>query len=129
MSDYATLCRNYIAAKPEAQSDFPFGPETEVWRIRGKMFALFMSNFKGRAAVNLKCEPGEAQALRDVFEAVIAAYHMNKKHWNTVLLDASLPLSEFERQVDHSYALVLQGLRKKEREALIALYGEQLLKK
>ena len=124
---YVEQAHAFITAKPEAQASFPFGPEAEVFKLRGKMFALWMPNFQGKAAVNLKCQPDQAQALRDVFDAVIAGYHMNKKHWNTVFLDGSVPLAEFERQLDHSYALVANGLAVKEKKALVSLYGEQLL--
>ncbi|WP_370979859.1 MmcQ/YjbR family DNA-binding protein [Agaribacterium sp. ZY112] len=128
VEDYQQQCKAYVAAKQEAKASFPFGPEAEVFKIRGKMFALWMEDYQGCVAVNLKCDPEQAPALRDVFEAVSAGYHMNKKHWNTVRLDGSLPLAEFVRQLDHSFALVAKGLPKKEREALQSLYGPELLR-
>lgn len=77
--------------------------------------------------MNLKCDPMQAQELRDIFEAVIPGYHMNKKHWNTVILDGSIPNSEIERMIDHSYTLVVKGLRKKERSQLQLHYSDAVL--
>ncbi|WP_417355439.1 MmcQ/YjbR family DNA-binding protein [Gallaecimonas pentaromativorans] len=114
--------RQYLLSKPEAIEDFPFGPEAAVYKIRGKMFAL-TGHFLGGDAVNLKCDPHQALALRDIFSAVKPAYHMNKLHWNTLLLDGTVPAGEIERMVDSSYALVVAGLKKKDREAIKAKYG------
>ena len=116
----------YLAAKPEAVLDYPFGPEAAVYKIMGKMFALVMVR-SGVLAVNLKCDPQQAMALRDVFDAVQPGYHMNKKHWNTVLLDGSLPQGEVERLIDHSYSLVVKSLKKAERLGLEARHGTQNL--
>ncbi|VAW70426.1 hypothetical protein MNBD_GAMMA10-3193, partial [hydrothermal vent metagenome] len=75
-------------------------------------------------SVNLKCEPCKAAALRDVFDAVIPGYHMNKLHWNTVILDGSIAPAQIREMVDHSYALVVKGLKKVEKNSLILAYGE-----
>lgn len=79
------------------------------------------------ARINLKCEPDEALILRDMFEAVLPGYHMNKKHWNTVLLDESIPMSEIERQIDMSYRLVVKSMKKAERQMLEVKYGSEVL--
>jgi len=126
-SEYADFCKRLLLAKPEACEDFPFGPQAAVYRIRGKVFAI-MTRAAAEPSVNLKCDPDHALALRDMFPGVIPGYHMNKKHWNTVLLNAEMPDSELKRMVDHSYALVVKGLRKLEREALVAQYGREILK-
>lgn len=118
----STALRQYLLSKPEAVEDFPFGPEIAVYKVRGKMFAL-TGHFLGGEAVNLKCDPHQAMALRDIFSAVKPAYHMNKLHWNTVLLDGSLPQGELQQQVDASFALVVAGLKKKERDAFKAKYA------
>ena len=115
--------RDYLLAHPEAVEDFPFGPEVSVFKVKGKMFAT-LGIEKGVARTNLKCDPNEAQALRDIFSGVLPGYHMNKKHWNTVLLDGSVPDFEVERMMDRSYGLVVKGLRKVEREALLLAFGE-----
>jgi len=72
--------------------------------------------------MNLKCDPAEAFILRDIFESVKPGYHMNKAHWNTVILDQSIPQGEIERMIDNSYSLVFKGLKKAERTRLETLY-------
>lgn len=116
-------CRTYCLARPEATEDFPFGPEVAVYRVRDKMFALYSVDQTGLGSVNLKCDPLQAQALRDIFPAVTAGYHMNKKHWNTVLLDGSVPPGELRRMIDHSYALVVKKLPRTERQFLERRYA------
>lgn len=107
----------YLLAKPETIEDYPFGPDVMVPKVKGKMFAT-LGTEKGIARINLKCDPDEAQALRDIFDSVIPGYHMNKKHWNTVILDGSVPQGEIERMIDNSYLLVIRSLTKAQREAL-----------
>jgi predicted DNA-binding protein (MmcQ/YjbR family) len=99
----------YLLSQPEAVEDYPFGTEAAVFKVRNKMFGLLMQA-NGEARINLKCDPDEALALRDIFPAVTPGYHMNKKHWNTVLLDGSVPDGEIERMIDNSYLLVVQGM-------------------
>ena len=123
--------QTYLQSKPESELCFPFDPDVLVFKIMGKMFALLSpSGGKSpnkRPQMNLKCDPMHAQELRDVFEAVIPGYHMNKKHWNTVILDGSIPDSEIERMIDHSYTLVVKGLRKAERHQLQLHYDDKVL--
>jgi len=123
--DYATA-KTYLLSQPESEEDFPFGPDVAVFKVRKKMFAT-LAEEDGLARMNLKCDPDEALALRDVFDAVIPGYHMNKKHWNTVLLDGSIPAPEIERMVDNSYALVVKGLPKAQRQALEVAYGSGVI--
>lgn len=118
--------KKYLLGKPQAFEDFPFGPKAAVYKINGRMFALLTEN-KGAERINLKCEPNQAFILRDIFPAVLPGYHMNKKHWNTVVLDGSIPAGELERMIDHSYALVVKKLKKAERTALEISYGPKLL--
>lgn len=113
----------YLLDKPEAVEDYPFGPDAAVFKVKQKMFAL-LSVKNGVINMNLKCDPYKAAALRDVYEAVIPGYHMNKLHWNTLLLDGSIADLEVKNMIDHSYALVVNGLRKVEKNALILAYGE-----
>lgn len=115
--------RAYLLGRPEAMEDFPFGPDVAVFKVRGKMFATLADN-AGTANVNLKCDPDEALALRDIFTAVKPGYHMNKKHWNTVILDGSIPAGEIERMIDASYALVVKKLSKQQRLALELAHGK-----
>ncbi len=116
--------RAYLLARPEAVEDFPFGPDAAVMKIKGKVFAILGEGQRG-ARVNLKCEPREALILRDIFAGVTPGYHMNKKHWNTVLLDGSVPRAEIERMMDRSYGLVVKGLKKSQRDALLLAHGEE----
>ncbi len=109
--------RKYLLSKPEAYEDYPFGPEATVYKVKNKMFALTYQE-KKHLHINLKCDPMEAVQLRDVFDAVLPGYHMNKTHWNTVVLDGSVPVFELERMIDNSYMLVVKKLKKHERFAL-----------
>jgi predicted DNA-binding protein (MmcQ/YjbR family) len=123
--DYETV-KAYLLNKPEAIEDYPFGADILIAKIKGKMFASLTTN-QGTTMMNLKCDPAHAQELRDVFDAVKPGYHMNKKHWNTLALDGSLPDSELERLIDHSYTLVFKKLKKSERQAMEVNYGAALL--
>lgn len=118
-----------LKSMPESEECYPFGDDVAVFKIRGKMFATFSLDYQGHPAMNLKCEPMQALALRDVFESVIPGYHMNKKHWNTIILDGSVPKAEIERMIEHSYGLVVKSLKKAERQALIAKYGAELVER
>lgn len=118
--------RDYMLGLPEAREDFPFGPDVAVMKIKDKMFAtLAMSGASPRA--NLKCDPDEAVMLRDIFDSVLPGYHMNKRHWNTVVLDGDVPRPEIERMIDRSYGLVVKTLRKPQREALILAHGQDAI--
>mgnify|MGYP001139574516 CR=1 FL=1 len=114
--DYQSA-RNYLLSKPEALEDFPFGRDVAVFKVKSKMFAT-LSTDQDVAQMNLKCDPDEAFALRDMFAAVIPGYHMNKKHWNTVILDRSIPANEIQRMIDRSFCLVVKGLKKADRQYL-----------
>jgi predicted DNA-binding protein (MmcQ/YjbR family) len=124
-------CSNYLASKPEATLDFPFDPDVYVYKVCGKMFALVSPSGnqtpEKHPQMNIKCDPDHALELRDVFEAVIPGYHMNKRHWNTIILDGSLPASEIQRMIDHSYALVAKKLTKAQRTPLELKYGPEAL--
>ncbi len=129
--DYQTT-NKYLLSKPEAIKDYPFGPDVAVMKVCNKMFATLSesnsSKNKGEfSQMNLKCDPDEALALRDIFPAVIPGYHMNKKHWNTVILDQSIPAGEIERMIDRSYALVVKSLKKSERTAMELRYSPESL--
>jgi predicted DNA-binding protein (MmcQ/YjbR family) len=115
--------RRYLLSKPEAEEDFPFGPEPAVFKVQGKLFALVMQR-EGAICVNLKCDPQQAIGLRDLFPAVTPGYHMNKRHWNTVRDDGSIPVGELQRMIDHSYALVVKGLTRQQRLGLEARHGK-----
>ncbi len=118
--------KQYLLSKPEALEDYPFRLDVAVFKVKKKMFAT-LGVRDDLWNMNLKCDPEEAMMLRDVFDAVIPAYHMNKAHWNTIILDGSIPKGEVERMIDNSYALVVKGLRKVERLQLETRYSESEL--
>jgi predicted DNA-binding protein (MmcQ/YjbR family) len=120
--------RAYLLQRPEAREDFPFSPDVYVYKIHDRMFATLGSD-AGIARMNLKCDPDEALFLRDMFDAVLPGYHMNKTHWNTVLLDGSIPRGEIERMIDRSYGLVVKGLKKAQRTALEVRHGRAAIYK
>ena len=96
--------REYCISKRGADESFPFGEDTLVFKVAGKIFALV--NLDGDLSINLKCDPPFAIELRERFSSVTSGYHMNKKHWNTVLLDGSVPDKEIFSWIDHSYDLI-----------------------
>ena len=96
-------------ARPGAEETFPFGPETSVFKVAGKMFAL--SALRATPlSVSLKCEPALAVDLRAAHPAIRPGYHLNKRHWNTVTLDGSLEDALVRDLVEDSYDLVVDGL-------------------
>ena len=123
-----TELENYFLSRPEANKDYPFGPEVTVFKVMDKMFGL-IAYHKDQLRINLKCEPNEAIQLRDIFDCVIPGYHMNKKHWNTVIIDGSLPRGEIERMIDNSYSLVVKGLKKADRQGLELRHGKEVVYK
>jgi predicted DNA-binding protein (MmcQ/YjbR family) len=95
----------HCLAKPGAEETTPFGPDHLVYKVGGKIFGLTSpDDFPPR--VNLKCDPERALELRDRYDAIIPGYHMNKRHWNTLILDGSLPDKLIRELIDHSYLLV-----------------------
>jgi predicted DNA-binding protein (MmcQ/YjbR family) len=107
--------REYCLNKPKATEGTPFGEEVLVFRVGPKIFAM-ASLDEVPARVNLKCDPDRALDLRDRYEEVQPGYHMNKKHWNTVVLDGVIPEREVRKMIDHSYELVVQSLPKAKRK-------------
>ena len=96
--------REYCISKKNVTESFPFGDDTLVFKTDGKIFALL--NLEGNLSINLKCEPAFAIELRERHPSVTPGYHMNKKHWNTVNLDGSVPDKEIFSWIDHSYERV-----------------------
>jgi predicted DNA-binding protein (MmcQ/YjbR family) len=100
-----------------AEETFPFGPKTSVFKVSGKMFALSQLGADS-LQVSLKCEPRLAEALRAAHEAVIPGYHLNKRHWNTVIIDGSLSDEVIGDMIEDSYDLVVSKLPRTRRRAL-----------
>jgi predicted DNA-binding protein (MmcQ/YjbR family) len=95
----------YILSMPGAVREYPFGQDVAVYKADGKMFAL-MSEQKEPINLSLKCDPLLSQVLRDRYESVMPGYHLNKKHWNTVVLSGQLPWEEVRGLIRQSYNLV-----------------------
>ncbi len=109
--------RDYCLSKKGTTAEFPFGPDAEVFKVMGKMFALIPTD-AAPPTISLKCDPALAEILRQTYPAVIPGYHLNKKHWNTVAVDGSVPEDEVLEMIDHSYEQVVRGLKKSERDKL-----------
>ena len=106
--------REYCISKRDVTESFPFGDDTLVFKTHGRIFALV--NLEGDLSINLKCDPGLAIELRERYSSVMPGYHMNKKHWNTVIIDGSIPKNEIYKMIDESYSLVYKGLNRKQQE-------------
>lgn len=105
---FRTICLN----KPGTTEDFPFDDKTLVFKVMGKMYALCRLE-TDPMQVNLKCDPERSELLREEYGSILPGYHMNKKHWNTLVLDGDIPHRLFLKLLDHSYDLVFQKLPKK----------------
>jgi predicted DNA-binding protein (MmcQ/YjbR family) len=103
--------REYCLQKDGAIEGTPFGPDVLVFKVGRKMFALAALD-EVPTTVNLKCDPDLALELRDRYEQVTPGYHMNKRHWNTVEIEAGIPDAELRKMIDHSYDLVARSLPK-----------------
>ena len=107
----------WCRSRPGAAEAFPFGPDTRVFKVGGRLFAI-MPAAPDPGSVSLKCDPGFAEHLRLEHRGIAPGYHLNKRHWNTVALDGSVPAELVEELLGHSYTLVVDGLPKRVREAL-----------
>ena len=108
--------RAYCLAKPGTSESLPFDNQTLVFKVADKMFALTDVDFF--TSINLKCDPEQAELLREQHEAVRPGYHMNKKHWNTILMDGSVSDPLIKQWTDDSYDLVVSKLLQRVKEML-----------
>ena len=113
LDEFITFC----SSKKGVTETMPFGGDTLVFKVMDKMFALCGLDNSPLTA-NLKCSPDRALILREEHEDIIPGYHMNKKHWNTVVLEGNLDESLLKELIDHSYTLVVKGLPKNIRAQL-----------
>ena len=104
--------REYCLSKQQVVEDTPFGPETLVFKVGGKIF-LLLSLDSEDLRFNVKCDPDKAIELREEFFCVLPGYHMNKKYWNTVIVDGSVSSGQLKEWIDHSYDQVVDSLPKK----------------
>jgi predicted DNA-binding protein (MmcQ/YjbR family) len=116
MIDAAEL-RDLCLGFPGSAETFPFGPKTSVFKVAGKMFALSQLA-ESPLRVSLKCEPPLAEQLRAAHPAVLPGYHLNKRHWNTVLIDGSIPEQTITDMIEDSYDLIVSKLPLSRRRAL-----------
>ena len=113
----AEALRSWCRARPGVTEEMPFGPVTTVFKVAGKVFALSALDSEP-LQISLKCEPELAEALRRDHAAVIPGYHLNKRHWNTVLCDGSLPDEMIVDMLEDSYDLVVSAMSRATRERL-----------
>ena len=114
--NWATV-RSVCLSFPGSEETFPFSPGMSVFKVAGKMFALSREDAEP-LSVSLKCEPLLAQQLRAAHPAITAGYHLNKRHWNTVVLDGSIPDQMVAEMIEDSYDLVVSRLPRAQRQAL-----------
>jgi predicted DNA-binding protein (MmcQ/YjbR family) len=107
----------HCLSKPHAVEATPFGPDVLVYKVADKLFALTQPD-EFPARMNLKCDPERAALLREEYDSIVPGYHMNKRHWNTVVLDGSLPSALVRELIDHSYELIISSLPKAKRAEL-----------
>ncbi len=96
-----------------ATEGYPFGEGVLVFKVAGKVFAILADN-----GVSLKCDPGFAEIIRQHYPAVTAGYHLDKRHWNTIQLDGTVPDDQLQDWIEDSYALVVAGLSRAQRGSL-----------
>jgi predicted DNA-binding protein (MmcQ/YjbR family) len=99
--------REYCLSKPGAEETLPFGPDTLVYKVGGKVFLLTGLGSE-QLRFNVKCDPGKAIELREEYSCVLPGWHMNKKHWNTIVVDGSVSSKQLKEWIDHSYSLVIK---------------------
>ena len=97
--------REYCLSRPGVEESTPFGPDTLVYKVNGKIF-LLTSLDEEQLRFNVKCEPGKAIELREEYDCVQPGYHMNKKHWNTIIVNGSIPVKQLKEWINDSYELV-----------------------
>ena len=97
--------REYCLSKPGTEEALPFGPDTLVFKVNGKIYLLAGLD-EPQLRFNVKCDPEKAITLREEYSSVLPGYHMNKKHWNTIVVDGSVGSALLKEWIDHSYALV-----------------------
>lgn len=109
--------RSYCLSKKMTSESLPFGDDTLVFKVADKIFAL--ADITLFESINLKCDPEQAILLREQYPAVQPGYHMNKKHWNTILMDGAIPDRLLQQWIDDSYHLVIEKMPKKISQQLL----------
>lgn len=104
---------NYMLSKAGIVKDYKEEWKSDIYLLKNKMIALVGTDKDGKEIINLKCEPGYGEQLRNEYADIVAGYHMNKKHWNSVYLDGVVPNEILKKMIDQSYQLVLNNFSKK----------------
>jgi predicted DNA-binding protein (MmcQ/YjbR family) len=105
--------RNYCLQKPNVEETLPFGPDVIVFKVNNKVFLLLPLDTEV-LQFNVKCDPELALELREQYACVLPGYHMNKKHWNTIIVDGSVSSSKIKEWIDHSYNLIAERRKRKQ---------------
>ena len=113
------LIREYCLNKKFVTEELPFNENSPVYKVMGKIFLI--ASLEPPISINLKCDPEKAVELREKYDCVKPGYHMNKIHWNTVEIDNSVPDKLIYEWIDHSFELVVRGLKKKNQEKIISI--------
>jgi predicted DNA-binding protein (MmcQ/YjbR family) len=123
--DYMKLeqIRKYLLSKKGTTEELPFGPDALVFKVYGKMYALIAWE-DNPIYISMKCDPDRAVALRETYPAIKPAYHFNKTHWNMVYIDGTLTNDQITELIDHSYDLVVNKLKKADREGILGTYNK-----
>ncbi|MGE6632133.1 MmcQ/YjbR family DNA-binding protein [Bacillus sp. NPDC077027] len=116
------FCLSLRGATHDYQPDW----EADRYHIGGKMFAMMGGDANRKPVITLKCDPSRAEELRDMHEGIIPGYYMNKTHWNSIYLDADIPLSFVEELIEHSYQLVFHKLTKKVQHDILHKYSKEI---
>lgn len=112
-----TSLSDYCLSKKGSLKDYPFGDDVLVIKVASKMFAL-INVHSSQLRISLKCDPFIAENLRQQYASITPGYHLNKNHWNTILIDGTISEQELYDMIDLSYELVFKGLRKAEKDAI-----------
>jgi predicted DNA-binding protein (MmcQ/YjbR family) len=107
--------RDYCLSKPAAEETLPFGPDTLVYKVGGKIFLISSLNSE-TFRFSVKCDPEKVIELRERYDCVQPGYHLNKKHWNTIIVDGTVSTSLLKEWIDHSYDLIVASLPAKTRD-------------
>ena len=110
----------HLVSKRASEKEFPFGEDVAVYKVLNKMYALVVHK-ENLININLKCLPEDALGYREIYKCVIPGYHMNKKHWNTIILNGEMKNEILKDMIDESYELVVSKLTKKEKDLLKTL--------
>ena len=110
--------QKYLLSKPQTTEEKPFGPQVLVYKVLGKMYALVAWE-EDPLRISLKCDPEDAIVLRKHYKAITAGYHLDKKHWNTIVLDGSVPDEEVFEMIDDSFELIVEKMPKRDQAKIL----------